>query len=338
MIKTGDIVRFLNDVGGGKVTGYVSKTMVNVEIEGGFEIPYPVSQLIVTGNENKTEQRLSTPVNQKIKPEKPEIKVLNGKDLPNFLFVLVPVNENQPVKEGIELYLVNDSNYFLLFHFSLIDENGCKTVKYGMVNPNSKKMVGQIVENQFSNMPDFGFQLVCFKEKEPFLNEPIVKKFRINPLKFYKTSTYTQNPYFDKNALSLQVYNKMHDIETEKMTNEDLSRLIREKENEPKKEVEKKNKPLETVEIDLHIDQLIDSKTGLSNSEIIGIQLQKAENELKTAIANGTKRIVFIHGVGQGVLKQELTKLFKQKYPRYYFQDASFREYGYGATMVILKR
>jgi dsDNA-specific endonuclease/ATPase MutS2 len=42
--------------------------------------------------------------------------------------------------------------------------------------------------------------------------------------------------------------------------------------------------------------------------------------------------------VGQGVLKQEIAKLLKSKFPKYIFQDASFKEYGYGATMVILRR
>lgn len=59
---------------------------------------------------------------------------------------------------------------------------------------------------------------------------------------------------------------------------------------------------------------------------------------MRAAIQSGVKRIVFIHGVGQGVLKQEVTKLLKTKFSKYYFQDASFKEYGYGATMVILRR
>ena len=45
MIKVGDKVKFLNDVGGGVVTSFINKNMVNVENEDGFEIPYPISQL-----------------------------------------------------------------------------------------------------------------------------------------------------------------------------------------------------------------------------------------------------------------------------------------------------
>ena len=59
---------------------------------------------------------------------------------------------------------------------------------------------------------------------------------------------------------------------------------------------------------------------------------------MKAALHTGLIKIVFIHGVGQGVLKQEVLKLLKTKYAKYYTQDASFREYGYGATMVILRK
>ncbi|MBN2261553.1 MAG: Smr/MutS family protein, partial [Prolixibacteraceae bacterium] len=56
------------------------------------------------------------------------------------------------------------------------------------------------------------------------------------------------------------------------------------------------------------------------------------------AIKNRVKRVVFIHGVGNGVLKQEIAKRLSSKYARFQFQDASFKEYGFGATMVILRR
>ena len=91
------------------------------------------------------------------------------------------------------------------------------------------------------------------------------------------------------------------------------------------------------VEVDLHIHELIDDTRGLANHEMLEIQMGRFRNELETAIANGTRKIVFIHGVGNGTLKQELRKELTTKYKKYYFQDASFKEYGYGATMVILK-
>jgi dsDNA-specific endonuclease/ATPase MutS2 len=83
---------------------------------------------------------------------------------------------------------------------------------------------------------------------------------------------------------------------------------------------------------------LLDNSAGLSNNQILEIQKEKVESEMKLAIQTGVKKIVFIHGVGQGVLKQEVINLLKTKFKKYYFQDASFKEYGYGATMIILRK
>lgn len=91
-------------------------------------------------------------------------------------------------------------------------------------------------------------------------------------------------------------------------------------------------------EVDLHILELVESATGLSNKEMLDLQMERFRSEMETAISNGTCRIVFIHGVGQGTLKNELRRELESRYRKYDMQDASFREYGYGATMVILRK
>ena len=48
------------------------------------------------------------------------------------------------------------------------------------------------------------------------------------------------------------------------------------------------------------------------------------------------QRIVFIHGKGDGVLRKAILTELKTKYPACKWQDASFKEYGYGATMVTV--
>ena len=92
------------------------------------------------------------------------------------------------------------------------------------------------------------------------------------------------------------------------------------------------------VEIDLHIHQLLDNTSGLSNADLLKLQLDTFRKEMDNAIATGVKKIVFIHGVGDGVLKNELRRELQRKYAKYPYQDASFREYGFGATMAVLRR
>jgi len=72
----------------------------------------------------------------------------------------------------------------------------------------------------------------------------------------------------------------------------------------------------------------------MSNFEKLSLQLKVARKELETAIAKKHPKIIFIHGRGAGVLKSELKSLFDTY--NVDFQDASYIEYGQGATEVII--
>ncbi|MCA1746899.1 MAG: DUF2027 domain-containing protein, partial [Bacteroidales bacterium] len=89
------------------------------------------------------------------------------------------------------------------------------------------------------------------------------------------------------------------------------------------------------VEVDLHIEQLMDSYKLLTNSEILDIQMTRFRSELENAIQKKTRKIVFIHGVGNGKLKHDLRRALDTEYKKLRYQDASFKEYGFGATMVL---
>jgi len=345
MIKVGDKVKFLNDVGGGIVTGFINKNMVNVENEDGFEIPYPIHQLVNVnlpelnaGAVTKKEESVREGVTQEPEIKQPAGEIINGKNSPDFYFCFVPKDSTNAIGEEIDLYLVNDSNFALMYCYTHHKQGIVKTVKFGNVQSNSRIILESIVQNDFNDLPEYGFQLFYFKDEDLDWNEPIVKKFKINPVKFYKESGFHPNKYFRTNALILQITKNVMETELDKLTQNDFKKLVKEK--EPKKTQAKKvrKKTHEIIEVDLHINELLDNSEGLSNREILGIQMDKVESEMNSAIHTGVKKIVFIHGVGQGVLKQEVTNLLNRKFKKYYFQDASFKEYGYGATMVVLRK
>ena len=101
---------------------------------------------------------------------------------------------------------------------------------------------------------------------------------------------------------------------------------------------EKKSKKDEFVlEVDLHIEKLVPNKRGLSNYDILNIQMETAKRQLNFAMQNRMPKVVFIHGVGEGVLKAELDFLLG-RYDNVTFQDANFQKYGLGATEVYFKQ
>lgn len=89
------------------------------------------------------------------------------------------------------------------------------------------------------------------------------------------------------------------------------------------------------MEVDLHIHQLTDKTTHLSNYEMLNMQLEHSRKKIEFAISKRIKRVVFIHGVGQGVLKAELQTLFR-RYDQIEFYDADYQKYGLGATEIYI--
>lgn len=93
----------------------------------------------------------------------------------------------------------------------------------------------------------------------------------------------------------------------------------------------------EEHEIDLHIEELIDTHRGMSNSQILSVQMANFNRELNVAIRQGSKKLVAIHGVGEGVLRAEIRKEIHYNYPEFQTHDANYNKYGYGATEILLK-
>ncbi|MCC6601327.1 MAG: Smr/MutS family protein [Crocinitomicaceae bacterium] len=93
----------------------------------------------------------------------------------------------------------------------------------------------------------------------------------------------------------------------------------------------------ETLEVDLHAHELLDRHEHLSPGEIVKIQMEHFERMLRNAEEHKIHRIIFIHGVGQGVLRAEIRKLLHHYYPHCEFMDAPYHQYGQGATEVRIR-
>ncbi|MBK8808503.1 MAG: Smr/MutS family protein [Bacteroidales bacterium] len=91
-----------------------------------------------------------------------------------------------------------------------------------------------------------------------------------------------------------------------------------------------------TLEVDLHIHELVENESGLEPNEKLEIQLNHFEERLNEAIKDKLRKVVFIHGVGNGVLKMKIRNILDRKYSKLRYQDASFEKYKFGATLVNL--
>lgn len=115
-----------------------------------------------------------------------------------------------------------------------------------------------------------------------------------------------------------------------------ISQILQEKKI-PKKpgsvRVKPKERNLPPMEVDLHIEKLVNSFRGMSNHEILNLQMETAKRQIEFAARKRIQKLVFIHGVGEGVLKAELDYLLG-RYDNLKFYDADYQKYGIGATEV----
>lgn len=116
----------------------------------------------------------------------------------------------------------------------------------------------------------------------------------------------------------------------------DIEEVLKEKKasKKPKsKKIKPKERNLPPMEVDLHIEKLTTSSRGMSNFDMLNLQMDTAKRQLEFAMKKRIQKIVFIHGVGEGVLKAELDFLLV-RYDNLKFYDANYQKYGLGATEV----
>ena len=91
------------------------------------------------------------------------------------------------------------------------------------------------------------------------------------------------------------------------------------------------------AEVDLHLHELVEDETVISQDEKLRYQLACFERSLEAAIRNGKRKLIVIHGVGEGILREEVRRTL-QFYESVRFADADPPRYGSGATEVTILR
>lgn len=346
-LKVGTKVKFLNNVGGGIVKGFTDEKIALVEDADGFVIPVLITDIVIdegnlydeapksanskAGKSKETEEAKSKPT---VSYEEMKYASFKGE----VLLAIKPETLELLHVSNFNLYLINDSNYYFNFVISTFDKGAHTLVKTGLIKPNSKSSVKSYTQSDIAKIQDIRLQGIYYKHGLFQVSQAIDLNFNIGNISFYKTGFFTDNNYFDSKALILKKEEIDLKVAFNKLSESDIAKVTREKEKNEKKTVMQSPKKESSIqEVDLHIEKLIDDHRNMTNGEILEVQLKHVESTLHEAILTKKQKIVFIHGVGNGKLKQEILGKLKRSYPDFQYQDASFKEYGFGATMVYLK-
>ena len=350
MAKVNDVVRFLNQVGGGKITKIVGN-MAYVEDQDGFEQPVLIRECVVIEQANNKPSAYSRPITpqpSKLAPAPkpapaPKIEETPDGDSMNVVLVYEPKEIKHINTTTFSAYLVNDSNYFIYFSYmTRDDDSGNWTLRYhDLVEPNTQVLIEEFTHSDLPSMSRVAVQLIAFKQGKEFkLKNPALVEHRLDPTKFFKMHCFRQTEYFENPVMQLDILR--HDLpqKTLVIDSADLERAMRQKRQADRTKTHPKKpqpqNPNQPIVVDLHIHELLDNTNGLSNSDMLQVQLDHFSKIMQQNQKKKGQKIIFIHGKGEGVLRKAITEELRNKYHNCKIQDASFREYGFGATQVTI--
>ena len=218
-MKIGDKVRFLSEVGGGRVSGFQGKNIVLVEDEDGFDVPMKINEVVVVGDEDydtrhvvEVKKQLAKeakaeepeelepadrPVTFRAKPEERK----GGDKLSAFL-AFVPMDVKELSQTRFESYFVNDSNYYMRYVYMTAENNSWQVRATGEAEPNTKEFIEEFGREDLNQLEHACLQIIAYKKDKYFLLKPTVNALiNIDPVKFYKLHTFRENDFFEQPAL-----------------------------------------------------------------------------------------------------------------------------------------
>lgn len=282
-----------------------------------------------------------------------------GGNLLSCYLAFVPVDIKELTQTRFESYFVNDSNYYVRYAVYSAEGSIWNMLYEGEAEPNTKEYLSEFGRESLNDMGKLCVQLFAYKRDKGFVLKPAIDvQLRIDGVKFYKLHTFEENAFFeqpallytivkdDKTARSLvvdakqlkkEMYAKASDSNAQPAQNDNASSTYVRRYDDGRKSKFAPRKGHDEEVVDLHADAVLETTAGMSSADILNYQLDIFRQTLEKFKNMKGKRIIFIHGKGEGVLRHAIVHELNYKYKSYPYQDASFQEFGYGATQVTIK-
>lgn len=312
--KLGDFVRFVDEKMEGFVTRIIDDQMIGVTGEDDFEIPVLASKV--------------TTVHGYVAPGSKKDDATEEQQAPVGEFktkgVYVGVVNDPKANSVVHFYLVNDTSFQLLTSLTSEKSNIFKGEFSGILAPNTATKVYSAQLADLQLWPKLIFHIVYHAKQntEPPLPLIVNEKFKAKDFSGSKKAI----PVLNQTGWLIRLDEPELVIDAEKLKESFFQSA------EEKAFVDKPGN-----EIDLHIEKLRSDYQFLNSGEMLKIQLDAFHKALDAAIVHQLPEIVFIHGAGNGILKNELHKILGKHQKIRTFMDARKEKFGYGATKVLLK-
>jgi hypothetical protein len=344
--KVGDRVRFLNEVGGGVIVRLADSRMAIVQNEDGFELPTLLSELLpdvpmVAHFKQPVATRQPSPalpVQEKPKPS-PYIPLICGEQEGLSLHLgFASLNPTDAVAGPFELYLINAGGYNIQALMARYQEERIVTFFAGRLPAKHARRVTVVEANELEAYRKLHFQALFYKQEAMPPISPEECDIPLDPLRFTRPGSFQNTSFLETPLLVVSIRDAQKERLLDKLTAERLALEAAQTLLQAEHVADEVSNPQQERIIDLHIEALTRGRGSVFPANILQYQLREFEEALDAAIANSNvKKLIAIHGIGHGELRTAVIATIKRKYPFCEYQDASFKEYGYGATMVIIR-
>lgn len=322
----GDKVRLLRGSEEGIISRFLDQNLVEIEIEDGFKIPVLRNEVVVIAKEEAVHFKGASFTTTEKMPDKPK-----GSSQEGIFLAFVEINDK--VLSG---HLINNTSFDILF---ILCEEGKQVTGRASGEISAYNTVKVLERNliDFDQWPLIIIQILFFKKGEYILKEPLQKIIKFKAGSFFKGKKPA--PLLSQNAFlfNLEAEQKLNsEVEEKPLDPEKIKERMFQKNSESLSHKDPKISAAPIL-VDLHIEKLVKDHQNWKNSEILELQVKTFEKYLDQAIASGLPEITFIHGAGNGVLKNALHKKLSKMPEIKFYQDAQKEKFGYGATLVGLK-
>jgi hypothetical protein len=209
---------------------------------------------------------------------------------------------------------------------------------YGSIPPYSKCLVDSIEHDHILEWNTGVVQLLFIPEHSHKVLSPVSSDFRIKSSRFASDTEYQTSGFLEGRSVLLKLAGKQVPAEPlEEKQELDAPEPLEKKAIKPREKqlIDQYMTGRDEAVVDLHIAKVIDDLTDLSPHDMLKLQLDHFSKCLDNAIKNRLRKVTFIHGVGNGALKEAIVEKMKD-YENLKHQSASLAKFGVGAVDILI--
>lgn len=310
-IQLGDRVRFVNENIEGTVTRIIDQRMLGVTTDDDFEIPVLRSEVVKVAFQDKK-------TNEEDAEHKKKAQVAARTELGIFLLF-------EPKSDRIlQMKICNLLSAGLLYTLGTLKKEQYRELKRGSLSLDEEEVLLSCNLEEFSEWPAYVFNFIPCTPQADDAPKPIQCVFKPNAKEFHGSFKFSS--IIQKQAYVFRLDERLNLFDLQKLRNRDFAEKGKNNAFSQADEVQEI--------VDLHISAIPDAPATLKPHEILQVQFAHFKRQMEKGLTQGLEKMVFIHGIGDGVLKRKIREFLHGYSKVKNVQDADELKYGKGATEI----